>query len=266
MQAVHRDRHAFVCLAADGSVAHGAGVEARRDAARAFHLVERNRRAAGGIEVDEVAQTHGAPRAVQARAVRVEVCAAVGADGVLQQVDGLGVDEMILTAQRAPAGQAECGELIGRRRGEDGHRGVIARVELALELSDSQAAHTAHSPGEMAVDELRGEPHGLEDLGRVVALHRGDSHLGHDAHHARYGGAVVALDALLGGEHPSRPVREVARLGECGYLVVRAVGIDAACGVAHECGEVMGGQGVAAFQHDVGEGADAAPDEMVVDG
>lgn len=96
---------------------------------------------------------------------------------------------MILATERAPLGQAQCGQLIGSRAPKDGERGVVALILLALDVLDAHTAHTAHRAGEIRVDELRRKAHDLEDLRRMVALHRGDAHLGHDGDDA----AVAAL-------------------------------------------------------------------------
>ena len=135
---------------------------------------------------------------MQAGAVLLKGVVAVLAAGGLQQVDGLRVDQVILAAERAPLGQTQRGQLIGSRALKDGERGVIALILLALDVLDTHTAHTAHRAGEVRVDELRRKAHGLEDLRRMVALHRGDAHLGHDGDDARCRSLVVVGDALLG--------------------------------------------------------------------
>ena len=84
MQAVHGDGHALVRLFADRTVRHGTGVKAADDVARGLHLVERNRRAAVGIKVEQVTQTHGTAGAVQAGAVLLKGVVAVLTAGGLQ--------------------------------------------------------------------------------------------------------------------------------------------------------------------------------------
>ena len=235
VQAVHGDGHALVCFLADGAVRHGAGVKAADDVERGLDLVERNRRAAAGIKVEQVAQTHGTAGAVQAGAVLLKGVVAVLTAGGLQQVDGLGVDEVFLAAERAPLGQAQRGQLIGSRAFKDGERSVIALVLLALNVLDTHTAHTAHRAGEVRVDELRSKADGLENLCGVIALHRGDTHLGHDGDDTRRRGLVVVVDALLG-----RHV-QVAACCQVADARMRIVRIDAACGVAHQrrksCGD-----------------------------
>ena len=178
--------------------------------------------------------------------------------GGLQQVDGLRVDQVIFATERAPLGQAQCGQLIGSRTLKDGKRGVIALILLALNVLDTHTAHTAHRAGKVRVDELRRKAHGLEDLRRMVALHRGDAHLGHDGDDARRRGLVVVGDTLLGRHAQIAARRQIADARMC---VVR---IDAARGVAHQRRKVVRGHGVAALHHDVGKGTHAGADQVVV--
>ena len=165
---------------------------------------------------------------------------------------------MILTTERAPLGQAQCGQLIGSRALKNGERGVIALILLALDVFDAHAAHTAHRADEVRVDELRRKAHGLEDLRRMVALHRGDAHLGHDRDYAGRRGLVVVGDALLGRHVQIAACRQVADAR------MRIVRIDTARGVAHQRRKVVRRHGVAALHHDIGKGAHARADQVVV--
>ena len=258
VQAVHGDGHALVRLFADGAIRHGAGVKAADDIERRFHLVERNRGAAAGIKVEQVAQAHGTAGAVQAGAVLLKGVVAVLTAGGLQQVDSLRIDEVILAAERAPLSQTQCGQLIGSRALKDGERGVVAFVLLALDVLDTHTAHTAHRAGKVRVDELGRKAHGLEDLRRMVALHRGDAHLGHDGDDTRRRGLIVVVDALLGRHVQVAARRQIADARMC---VVR---IDATRGVAHQCRKVVRRHGVAALHHDVGKGTHAGADQVGV--
>ena len=258
MQAIHGDGHALVCFLADGTVRHGAGVKAADDVERGLDLVERNRRAAAGIKVEQVAQTHGTAGAVQAGAVLLKGVVTVLTAGGLQQVNSLRIDQVILAAERAPLGQTQRGQLIGSRAFKDGKRGVVALVLLALNVLDTHTAHTAHRAGEIRVDELRRKAHGLEDLRRMVALHRGDAHLRHDGDDAGGRGLVVVGDTLLGRHVQIAACRQIADAR------MRVVRIDAARGVAHQCRKVVRGHGVAALHHDVGKGTHAGADQVVV--
>ena len=195
---------------------------------------------------------------MQAGAVLLKGVVAVLTAGGLQQVDSLRIDEVILAAERAPLGQAQRGQLIGSRALKDSERGVIALILLAFDVLDTHTAHTAHRAGEVRVDELRRKAHGLEDLRRMVALHRGDAHLGHDGNDAGGRSLVVVGDALL-----SRHV-QVAVCRQVADARMRVVRIDAARGVAHQRRKVVRGHGVAALHHDIGKGAHAGTDQVVV--
>ena len=92
----------------------------------------------------------------------------------------------------------------------------------------------------------------------MVALHRGDAHLGHDGDDARRRSLVVVGDALLGRHVQVAVCRQIADARMC---VVR---IDAARGVAHQCRKVVRRHGVAALHHDVGKGTHAGADQVVV--
>ena len=258
VQAVHGDGHALVCLFADGAIRHGAGVKAADDVERGLDLVECHRSAAAGIKVQQVAQAHGPAGAVQTGAVLLKDVVAVLTAGGLQQVDSLRVDEVILATERAPLGQTQRGQLIGSRALKDSERGVVALVLLALNVLDTHTAHTAHRAGEVRVDELWRKAHSLEDLRRMVALHRRDAHLGHDGDDARRRGLVVVGNALLGRHVQVAACRQIADAR------MRVVRIDAARGVAHQCRKVVRGHGVAALHHDVGKGTHAGADQVIV--
>ena len=195
---------------------------------------------------------------MQTGAVLLKGVVAVLTAGGLEQVDGLRVDEVFLAAERAPLGQTQRGQLIGSRALKDSERGVVALALLALDVLDTHTAHTAHRAGKVRVDELRRKAHGLEDLRRMVALHRGDAHLGHDGDDAGGRSLVVVGDALLGRHVQVAACRQITDARMC---VVR---IDTARGVAHQCRKVVRGHGVAALHHDVGKGTHASADQVVV--
>ena len=165
---------------------------------------------------------------------------------------------MILAAERTPLGQTQRGQLIGSRALKDSECGVVALVLLALDVLDTHTAHAAYRAGEVRVDELRSKADSLEDLRRMVALHRGDAHLGHDGDDAGGRSLVVVGDALLGRHVQVAARRQIADARMC---VVR---IDAARGVAHQCRKVVRGHGVTALHHDVGKGTHAGADQVVV--
>ena len=125
----------------DGAVAHGAGVEALDDLACRLDLVQRHR-LARRHEVHEVAQRDRAAGHVACGAVLAEHAVVALAASALQQVDGLRVDQVLFAAKRAPRGDAERGQLLGRGALLQGQGAVVALVELALHAAGVQAADT----------------------------------------------------------------------------------------------------------------------------
>ena len=115
-------------------------------------------------------------------------------------------------------------------------------------------------PGEVLVDEVLVEPHGLEDLGAVVALGRADPHLGDDLDDPLRDCLAVLLLGELGGpgDHPEA------------HLVVDGfegqVRVDRARAIADEEGEVMDLTRFARLQDQAHPGPSSGPDEVVVDG
>ena len=176
----------------------------------------------------------------------------------MQQIDDLRGDDVFLAAKRAPLGDAGACQLRGCGGLEQGQCLVIALVALALYAVLVEAAHARDGAREATVNKSLVKANNLEDLRGVVALHRGDAHLGHDRGDASVDRAVVVGDALL-GTHAQR-----AALRQGGNARVRHVGVDARGGVAHERGVVMRGDGVTALHHDVCLHADACADHVVV--
>ena len=258
--AVHRDGEGAVRLVGDGAKAHGAGREAPHDGVGGLDLAQGHGAGGHRHKLEEVAQHDGAALGVQRPGVLREELGAVLAHGTAQKVDDLRRDDVLLAAERAPLGDAGAGQLRGRGGLEQGQRLVVALVALSLDAILVEAAHARDGAREAAVDKALVESDDLEDLRGVVALHRGDAHLGHDRGDARVDSAVVVGDALLGA-HAQRAV-----LRQGADALVGHVGVDARGGVAHERGVVVRGDGVAALDHDVGPHADAGADQVVVDG
>ena len=141
MKPVHGDGHALMGLGADGSEAHRSGVEVRHDALRGFNVLDGDGGAPRCVEADEVAQAHGAPRLVQMLAEREEGRVIVVAHRLLQQIDGLWVDEMVLAAGGAPLREAERGELVGTGSMRSEFRFVVSGVQLMFDILHRKPAH-----------------------------------------------------------------------------------------------------------------------------
>ena len=110
MQPVHGDGHALVGLFANGAVAHSARVEAAHDARRILHLVKGDGVPAARIKIKQVAQAHRAAGPMQMLAIGEEGVKGVLAHSLLQEVDGVRVNEVVFAAHRTPLREAKAGQ------------------------------------------------------------------------------------------------------------------------------------------------------------
>ena len=173
---VHRDRERLVRLARERAERHRAGGEALHDLRRGLDLLERDPAVLGVAEREQAAQraAAGVLRVDRARVLLVGLPAAV-ADRVLEQRDRLGVP-LVMLPVAPPRVDADHGQqLVGRA----GVRALVAGERLRGERLDPDPADARRGSGEVPVDELGGEPDGLEDLRAAVRAHRRDAHLGH---------------------------------------------------------------------------------------
>ena len=167
------------------------------------------RRPARGVVVDE--------RGVLAVLRQRVAVVAVGAHGVLQQRDRLGVPLVVL-AVAAPGVDAADGQqllVVG------GVGGGVAVERLGREHLEADAADPRRGAGEVAVDEALLEADGLEDLRAAVGLRRRDPHLGDRLQQALADrlddvalGLVGVVDAS--GCGPRRPSRRRCRAAGTG--------------------------------------------------
>ena len=258
-KAVHGDCQALVRFLGDGAVAHGAGVEALDDLARGLDLVQRHR-LARRREVHEIAQRDRTTGHVARGAILAEQVVVALAASALQQVDGLRVDQVLLAAKRAPRGNAERGKLFGRGALLQGQGAVVALVELALHAGGIQAADARGGVREVLLHQGIVQAQDLEDLRAVVALHRGDAHLRHDGGDAGHNGAVVVGHGLIAED------RDLAALAQVADALVRRIRVDTRRGIAHQAGEIVRAHRVAGLDDQVGVGAQAHGDQVVVHG
>ena len=95
-QPVHGDGHTLVGFLGQRAVAHGGGLEPLHDGVHALDLIERDARL-GVVEVEQAAQMHRIAALIGGgRRVLLEDVVAVGPAGLLQQVDGLRVVQVLL--------------------------------------------------------------------------------------------------------------------------------------------------------------------------
>ena len=166
---------------ADRAVAHRAGLEAGDEALDGLDLVEGDRVAL--LEIEQAAQRREvACTLVDERCIGLVGGVTAGAHRFLQAMDALGVEDMEL-AVGAPLVLPARGQ---RRAGDRtlGEGCAVAHQRLLGDHVETDAADARRRSREVLVDQVLTQAHGLEHLRTVVALHRGDAHLGHHLDHA----------------------------------------------------------------------------------
>ena len=133
-------------------------------------------------------------------------------------------------------------------------------LDLCRELGHAYAADPRGRAGEVLVDESLREAHGLEDLRALVALHRGDAHLGHDLDDALGDGLLVGLDGLL-----VRGLGQEARLDHVVDGLEDEVGVDRRDSVADQHREVVDLSGLPGLEDYADPRAGLVADEVVVE-
>ena len=241
----------------NGAVAHGTRVEALDDLACGLDLVDRHRSALRR-EVEQVAQRDRTAGHMACGAVFLEHAVVAFAHRTLEQVDRLGIDQVLLAIDRTPRGHAERGKLVGRRSLVERDRLVVALIQLALHAFHTKSADARGGMGEALVDERVIEAQNLEDLRGMVTLHRGDAHLRHDGRDARGDRLVVVRDSGV-AVHV-----ELAAFAQIADALVRHVRVDARGGIAHQAGEIVRAHRVAGLDKQIGIGAQTHVDQVVV--
>ena len=257
--AVHGDGHGLVGFLTDGTEGRGAGGEPPDYLLGRLHLVQRHRVAAG-LEIQQTAQGGKLATLVVDRLAELLVrLPVIGAGGVLELGDGVGVplvDLAVAAPLVSPTGvQVQgCVNLV-LREGK-----VVPLQLLFLHHLQADALDAGRSPGEVLVDKVLVQAHGLENLGALVALHGGNAHLGHDLEQALF----VGLDEVLDGVVWLGPV-QFATVGQVLNGGQSQVGIYGTGAIAQQQAEVVNLAGFARFHYQAHPGASAFPDQVVVD-
>src|ERR1039457_7159449 len=218
-------------LLADGAVRHGARLEPREDRLDRLHLLERDA-PREWAEVHQAPERHRVlPLPVDELAVPLEELVVARAAGGLERVNRLGCVEVVLAVLAVLV--AAPGSKRRVFHGAFRVRPVVAQTHLACDHVDSDSTDPRGRSGEVLVDEVLREPERLEDLRALVALHRGDPHLGDDLDDPLVDGLHVALLGVAGapGDHLLADL-VVNRLE-------REVGVDGARAIADEETEVV---------------------------
>ena len=145
----------------------------------------------------------------------------------------------------------------------DGVLRICERVTppgFLFDLIQPNAADSGWRPGEIPVDQIPVQTHGLEDLSAAIALDRRDAHLGHDLDNA----FVRRLDEVLhrGVIIDGRLERVLSR--HVGQSLEREVRVDCAGAVPNEQREMRHFPGLSGLDEDPDLGPRPFPDQMVV--
>ena len=191
---VHGDRERLVRFGRDRSVAHGPGGEALHDVGDALDLLDRNRTASGGIELEETAQRGQMLRLiVDETGVLLEDVVSLRAGRVLQLEDGFRVEQVVF-AFASPLVLATEFQLAMRATLRVARiRDRVSRRHFGGDLVQTNTAQTTDRAGEVFVHQVRRQTDGLENLGSGVRSDRAHAHLRHHLQHALTG----RLDVLL---------------------------------------------------------------------
>ena len=143
-QPVHGDGHGLVGLGRDRAVGHGPGGEALDDLADRLDLVDRDGRALARGEAEQAPQRgQVAALVVDGAGVLLEDLVALGAGGVLELEDGVGVEQVVL-ALAAPLVLPAHGQLaVGLLGGSVGEGHGVALGHLPGHLVEPDAAQPA---------------------------------------------------------------------------------------------------------------------------
>ena len=249
-------------LGTDRAVAHGAGREALDDLAGRLDLVQRHGLAHPLLEGEQAAQGRESFRLVvdQGRVLLEDVVPG-RPGGVLQLEHGPGVEQVVL-ALATPLVLATDPQVAVGGLGRVGQVGeAMAFGHLGGDLGQPDPLDVGGRAGEVRVDQLVRQAHGLEHLGPGVGGNRRDAHLGHDLEDA----LGQTLD-VVGGRVLGRDARDHLVADQVVDGLEGQVRVDRAGAVADQAGHVVHLAGVTRLHHQphLGPGLDAH--EVVVHG
>ena len=256
-QTVQCNGDGLVGLAAQRAVAHGCGLEPLDDGRHRLDLLDRDAAVGVIVEVQQTAQMHALLAHVVHGAGEVLEGLVVAREArFLEQVDGLGVEQVLFLAAAELVGTA-VGKLHVDIQPQRVEGRVVLRLDVGLNVLKVDAAHPADRAGEVLVDDFLRDADSLEDLAALVALDRGDAHLGGDLHDAVedglvvvvHGGVVVLIQQTL--------------IDELADGLMGQIGVDGTGTIAQQGGEVVHLVGFGAFQNEGQRGALLGADEVL---
>ena len=257
-QQVHGLGQALVGLPGDGAIAHGPGFKAFDDGFLALHLLQ-GEGLLSVVHLQQAPEGVGFCLIVHQGGVLFKQLIVPPAGGLLQQMDGLGVVQVVLAAGAGPmlpqAVQGQVGLL---------PQGVKSTIVIALHrgghLLQADAPHPGDGVGEVPVDHLLPDAHRLKDLGGLVGLEGGDPHFRGDLHHPMEDGGVVV------GHSGVEFLVQQPLLNQVHNGLLCQVGVYRPGAVAQQGGKVVDLPGFGGFQQDGDGGALSGADQVLLHG
>ena len=197
-QGVHGNGHALVGFLGNGAIGHGTGFEPLDNLPGRLHLVQGNTAVFGIAELHQTPQGVGAALVVHQIGVFPEFFIGIGAHGLPQRHNGLGVIHMVF---RPWAGA----KLVGSGGIQGGIHAQIQQVKSVVmppldtlaDFLQPDALHRADRAGEIVVNHLVADADRLKNLGGLVGLQGGNAHLGGNFYDAVKHGSIIVMDGLI---------------------------------------------------------------------
>ena len=242
------------------AVAHGGGLEPLHDGVHALDLVERDTRL-GVVEVEQAAQMHRIAALIGGgRRVLLEDVVAAGPAGLLQQVDGLRIVQVLLgSGAAAVLVSTKAGQLAVDVQSQRVKGLLMAGLQIVLDVLNCDAAHAGDGVREVLVYDFFRDAECLKDLAAGVGLDGGDAHLGGNLHDTGQHGPVVVLHSGV-----VVLVQQAVR-DERADRLLRKIGVDGGGTVAQQGRKVMHKARLAALKDQGHGGALAGTHQIFAD-
>ena len=253
-EAVHGLGDAFVGFLAESAVAHGAGMEAFDDGIDWFDFFDGDAAASRIFEIEEVTQAEDGAGIDMVGIFLVDLVI-ICLDGLLQELDRFGIDDMgILAAFMILVVVAPFQRIVAFVGA------LVAEGIFSGDFLDADAADRRRRADEVLIDDLLADADGFENLGAVVGMDRGNTHLGHDGEDAVDRGLEVIFLGYFIGQ-----LAELLFLDELLDGFQGHVRIDGRDAVADEGAEMVHFTRFARFQDEADVGALALADEVMME-
>ena len=181
MDGVHGQGQSLVGLLGNGSVGHGACLEPADDRLHRLHLLERH----ALFWIDKVQETAKIPGLlpIHQRGIFFKHTVIVFPYRLLEQMDGFRIVAVMLAlASELVAAHAFQGQIRPQAQGIEGP--AVEPLHVLLDILHGNALHPADCVGEIPINHFLCDSYRLKNLGALVGLDGGNSHLGGNLHNA----------------------------------------------------------------------------------